>query len=571
MEDKIFAKGVPVSGKKIKITILGVIIFFIASPWHCLAINSWPGGSGTTIATYSDASGAVWHEGRQSLFVVRNTGTLIELNSNGTELNSWPVAGDLEGITLAEDDRYLYIGIENPDSIVEFDLGTGELSGKSWTLTTWMTGPDNSGLEGLAYRDGYFLAGLQADGKIYVFDVNLNASGDVDYAQTITPDAGYSDISGIDYNADTGISYAIFDASNALVELNGANEAINHYSLPGSAQEGFAMKANCLARKADVYITNDDNGQIVKYTEYPVTCLDADKDGKNYNEDCNDYDAGISSNRMYYPDADGDGLGASAPASFCSLTAPAGYVADNTDRNDSDFDNDGYATSVDCNDSNSSIFQFQTYYRDADSDGLGSDETTSVCSFTIPPGYAANSNDQNDGDFDNDGSSAGSDCDESDNSISQKQTYYRDADSDGLGDANIAAEVCSPAAPEGYAANSDDPADIFANGRLTYVNGGEYPFFTVDPLTAQYADANFYGDEYHEIIAVGLIKKRAYITLARVWGSNVTIVKRVMLKKKYKTAQIILQITKRKFITRFNGKKKYTWKVNSSGSFKKSR
>jgi hypothetical protein len=485
---------------------LSIIVFFTVFPSACLAIDAWPGGAGTTVATYSDASGVVWHDGRQSLFIVQNSGTLTEINSSGIELNSWPVTGDLEGITLAENDRYLYIGIENPDSIVEFDLQTEELTGKSWDLTTWMTGPDNSGLEGLSYSDGFFYAGLQADGIIYVFDVNLNVSGDVSFVRPITPNASYtSDISGLEYNSSTGITYVAYDSYNALIEMNAADEMVKNYSLPGTAQEGFAMKSNCMSRVADVYIANDDSGTIVKYANYPITCLDADEDGVNYTADCNDYDATISTNINYYRDADGDGLGSNAATSFCSLTAPSGYVTNSNDQNDNDFDNDGSLTGIDCNDS--------------------------------------------------------------DNSISQNQTYYRDFDGDGLGDANTTTQSCSFATSEGYVTNSSDPADIYSSGRMMEINGINLDLFGIDVTSIRYIDLDYFSDGYQEVIAVGLTKKRTYITVARVNGNSVTIAKRRMVKKKYRTASITTQISKNKFVTRFNGKKKYTWKMKSSGSF----
>lgn len=484
--------------------------FFAIFPWNCLAIDSWPAGAGTTIATLSDASGAIWHEERQSLFVVQNSGTLVELDSNGTGKDSWTITGDLEGITLAENNRYLYIGIENPDSIVEFDLQTEMLTGKAWDLTPWMASVDpNQGLEGLAYRNGYFLAGLQSDGKIYVFDVNLNASGDVSSSgPAITPYAGYTDISGLDYSSDTGIAYAIFDSANALIELNAENDIVNHYSLSGTAQEGFAMKTSCLSRTADVFVANDDTGIIVKYTGYPITCLDADSDGASYASDCNDYDAAISSNRNYFRDADGDGLGASVATSFCSLTAPAGYVTNNTDQNDNDFDNDGSPTGSDCNDSN--------------------------------------------------------------NSISQNQTYFRDADNDGLGDAFTTDQVCSLTASEGYVTNNTDPADLSSNVRYINVNGINLDLFGTNVTSVQYADLNFFSDDYHEIIAVGIINKKAYVTVARVKGSDVSIAKRRMIKikKKHTSASITTQLSKNKFTVRFSRGKKYAWKVKGSGLFK---
>lgn len=437
--------------KKSFFIFLGFAIYSFSFLSSCHAIDAWPGGAGINIATYSDASGVVWHEGRQSLFVVQNSGTLVELDSNGTFKDSWAVAGDLEGITLAENDRYLYIGVENPDSILEFDLNAEALTGNSWNLTTWMASVDpNQGLEGLAYRDGYFLAGLQADGKIYVFNVNLSVSGDVDYVETITPYASYaSDISAIEYNSKTGIKYALYDSNDALVELNGANEIVHHYSLPGTAQEGIAIKTNCLARVADAYVANDDTGMITKYENYPITCLDADEDGVSYNSDCNDYDAAISAS----------------------------------------------------------------------------------------------------------------------------QTYYRDADGDGLGDARTLNSVCSLSAPSGYVANSSDPADISASGRRMYVNGNYHDFFTVDPTTVQYTDQNYFADDWHEIIAVGLVSKKAYITLARVRGSEVAVTKRVMvrIKKKHTSASITTDLSKNKFSTRFGRGKKYTWKVYSTGSFKKSK
>jgi len=117
--------------KKISAVFSSVVIFSVVLASRCFAVDSWPAGAGANIATYSDASGISWHEARQSLFVVQNTGTLRELDASGTEKDSWPVAGDLEGITLAENERYLYIGIEHPDSIVEFDLQAEALSGKS--------------------------------------------------------------------------------------------------------------------------------------------------------------------------------------------------------------------------------------------------------------------------------------------------------------------------------------------------------------------------------------------------------------------------------------------------------
>lgn len=112
--------------------------------------------------------------------------------------------------------------------------------------------------------------------------------------------------------------------------------------------------------------------------------------------DCNDSDATVTTNQTYYQDVDGDGLGSDTTTSVCSSSAPAGYVANSNDANDTDYDNDGSPTGTDCSDTDATVTTDQTYYQDSDGDGLGSDTTTSVCSSTAPAGFVANSNDTND-------------------------------------------------------------------------------------------------------------------------------------------------------------------------------
>ncbi len=421
---------------------LRVVFLFLLLPSKLFALDAWPASSGTVIAHFSDASGIVWHEERKSLFVVQNTGRLNELDENGNLLNSWNIGGDLEGITLAENPRFLYLGIENPDSIVEFDLQTQSLSGKVWDLTAWMTGPSNSGLEGLAYRGGYFLAGLQADGNIYVFQINLNLSQALSLSEIITPYPGYVDTAAIEYNPETAITYVVYDSANALIELDGSNQIVKQYALPGTAQEGIAIRTNCAAETADLFITHDDNGEIVKYTNYPVSCRDSDADGVDASLDCNDHDPSVS--------------------------------------------------------------------------GIS--------------------------------------------------TYFRDADGDGMGDAFTSEEICAATAPQGYAANALDSLDLASNGRMMYINGTNYTFFENTPNVATYTSVNFYNDAYEEVIAVGLLRSKVQVVVARVSGNSVKIFRK-SLSRRYQSARIVLQPSKKKFHTVFNGRRRFTWKVKHSGAF----
>ncbi|PJA93161.1 MAG: hypothetical protein CO132_04230 [Candidatus Kerfeldbacteria bacterium CG_4_9_14_3_um_filter_45_8] len=67
----------------------------------------------------------------------------------------------------------------------------------------------------------------------------------------------------------------------------------------------------------------------------------------------------------------------------------------------------------------------------------------------------------------------GSDCDDSDNTVATEQTYYIDNDGDGLGDASSSTSLCSSSIPDGYAANSSDDDDTAFGpiAELTVTNG----------------------------------------------------------------------------------------------------
>ena len=190
----------------------------------------------------------------------------------------------------------------------------------------------------------------------------------------------------------------------------------------------------------------------------PVAC------GVANNTDCNDGDATVHAPQSYYKDADGDGFGdAGSSTSLCSSTPPAGYVANSTD----------------CNDVDATVHVPQTYYKDADGDGFGDEgSTTTVCSSTPPPGYVTNSSDCDDtkllfADGDGDGYGAGApvacgvanntDCNDGDASVHSPQTYYRDADGDGFGDAGNSTSICSSTPPSGYVINNTDCDDTHSS------------------------------------------------------------------------------------------------------------
>jgi hypothetical protein len=254
--------------------------------------DAWPGDGGSEIGGGLpggyEPSGIIWHEGFEMVFLVSDGGYVSRMAADGSSVTTWHTGGDLEGITVADfSTNYLYLGIEDPDSIREFDVSTGALTGKSWDLTAWMTGPSNSGLEALAFvpdghhpygttgSGGLFYAGLQNDGRIYIFDADLSSSGSVTHMGTLTPVAGRGDIAGLEYDSHTRTMYAVFDGSDCIREMTTDGSLIVEHTLPGADQEGVAFVRTSPA-EGYVYVAQDSGG-VKRYGDYPV--VDSDSDG----------------------------------------------------------------------------------------------------------------------------------------------------------------------------------------------------------------------------------------------------------------------------------------------------
>ena len=168
----------------------------------------------------------------------------------------------------------VYVGVEHPDSIREFNITTGAVS-RTFDLTPWMTGePNNNGLEALTFvpdagdpEGGLFYAGLQRDGKIYSFRLPVKTSASsttVTPVSTITPVVDRTDISGLHYDVDKKVLYAVFDGSDKLRAMKADGTFLGEWELPRDNQEGVTMAGNHL------YIAEDygSSGNIVDYSPF---------------------------------------------------------------------------------------------------------------------------------------------------------------------------------------------------------------------------------------------------------------------------------------------------------------
>ena len=154
----------------------------------------------------------------------------------------------------------------------------------------------------------------------------------------------------------------------------------------------------------------------------------------------------------WYQDLDGDGFGSSQSISSCF--APAGYVEEGTDCDDSNSDIFPGAEEIcntrddDCDLEIDEGTPAQTWYPDSDEDGFG-DNTAAIISCEPPQGYILTAGDCDDADsdqFPNAEEYCNNEDDDCDGNVDEgaldQSIWYADLDGDGFGDPSSTTIAC---------------------------------------------------------------------------------------------------------------------------------
>ncbi len=250
-------------------------------------------------------------------------------------------------------------------------------------------------------------------------------------------------------------------------------------------RDGFGVSDTTIQMCADPgsgFVDNTDDCNDLDPTVHPEASEVCD-DGidNNCNGLADDADSTLDHTTAlpWFADTDGDGFG-DPDAELLACTTPPGHVADDTDCDDASADihpdaaevcnalDDDCDLAIDDADTDVDLSTGLATYSDADGDGYG-DADSAIQACAVSSGRTIDNTDCNDTNASTHPGateicdSADNDCDgltddnDPDLDLSTAETWYRDADGDGLGDASSTTLAC--VVPSGYSAHATDCDD----------------------------------------------------------------------------------------------------------------
>lgn len=225
------------------------------------------------IAKVPEASGIVYSQKSDTLFVVNDEGKIYEITTDGKLVKKLNIGKyDFEGITIDEKNSLLILAVEGDEKILvlsqnDFKIQNEIKIKRKYNNIEVLKKDSKNGIEGIAlYEDKLYISNQsknkypKADSSVIVIvDYKLNKEK-LKIKNII--DHGFTDISGLTFYKDT--LYMISDNNNLLISYDiEKNKVIKEYKLSKKyAQEGLTFD-----KKGNLYIA-DDNGQVLKIKKF---------------------------------------------------------------------------------------------------------------------------------------------------------------------------------------------------------------------------------------------------------------------------------------------------------------
>lgn len=237
--------------------------------------NEWVGDIDK--AKFNEPSGICYHTQRKTLFVAGDEGDLCEITTDGTLIKQKRIRAetDFEGITHDPATGFLYLAIEESESLLQVDPETFEVL-HEFPLPRQFQGrtllkAGGEGLEGVTFvpdrehpQGGLFYVANQAFtlsheediSAVFVVEAPIRApNGPTRIVGYFEP--GIIDLAALHYDSATDHILVVSDADNLMLEYSRAHKLLNVWAFPGDNQEGVTVDPDGF-----IYIAQDTGGII---------------------------------------------------------------------------------------------------------------------------------------------------------------------------------------------------------------------------------------------------------------------------------------------------------------------
>ncbi len=194
-------------------------------------------------------------DGRSFWTVSDRTGSIYQLDREGRLLQVLPAPhpkADLEGISISNHAKHLYLAEERRREIIQIDT-TGRVFARH---ALDISGKKNSGLEGLTWHPIEKVFYVLNEKKPALV-LQLNSKFQIVEKHLIRD---VRDISGITFDARRNFFWIISDENRAVFTWTPTEGISRSFSLPFRKVEGIAVQEDRL------FLVSDDSGKLYEYT-----------------------------------------------------------------------------------------------------------------------------------------------------------------------------------------------------------------------------------------------------------------------------------------------------------------